>query len=219
MGDTVQLIQQDSGQVEWYTPASIIAAAREAMGGIDLDPASSAAANERVGAARFHTVDDDGLTRPWAGRVWLNPPFSDTARFIAKLVAEYAAGCVTEACVITFASLDTAWARMLMRFPRWYPEGRVAYVPGWEARTAAQPGLPGLASAATLDLPALATADSPPKASMVTYLGLPRGAEKFAHVFTERLGGSADVPWAWHKSRMASEGLLAAVTGVWGLGQ
>jgi ParB family chromosome partitioning protein len=205
MSDTVRLIQQDSGQMEWWTPQPIIDAARAVMGGIDLDPASSAAANERVGATRLFTIADDGLTRAWGGRVWMNPPFYDNARFIRKLVAEHAAGHVTEACVITFASLDTAWARMLMCFPRWYPEGRIAYVPGWEARTAAQPGLPGLTSAAPVDLHALAAADgSPPKASMVSYLGPDDGLPRFARAFLNRLGGTVDVPFATHLQALAT---------------
>lgn len=201
--NAVNRVHQDSGQVEWYTPSPIIEAAREVMGEIDLDPASSAAANETVGADRFYTRDDDGLTQPFYGRVWLNPPFSDAARFVARLVAEYEAGRVREACVITFASLDTEWARRLAAFPRWYPEGRLAYVPGWEERQAAQAALPGLADAATVDLRAVAAAaDAPPKASMVTYVGPDDGARTFAETFTRRLGGWVDLPWDFHRREM-----------------
>jgi hypothetical protein len=57
---------------EWHTEAPIVAAARQVLGGIDLDPASCAEAQETVRAARFFTKEQDGLTRPWAGRVFMN---------------------------------------------------------------------------------------------------------------------------------------------------
>lgn len=180
MSDKLRFIHQDSGSTEWYTPSDIIEAARAVLGGIDLDPASSVAANLTVRADRFFTESDNGLAHPWEGRVWLNPPFTENARFIPKIVAEYEAGRVTAACVLTFASLDTKWARLLAEYPRWYPVGRVAYVP---AR-------------------ATAGANSPPKASMVTYLG--PWSNLFAGAFTHRLGGWVDVPYEFHRREMES---------------
>ena len=51
--NAAQQINQDSGIVEWYTPGWVTAAARQVMGTIDLDPASSVAANSTVGAKCF----------------------------------------------------------------------------------------------------------------------------------------------------------------------
>lgn len=64
----------NSGNNEWYTPKEIIDAAREVMGEIDLDPASSELANKTVRAEKFYTINSDGLTKEWHGRIWLNPP-------------------------------------------------------------------------------------------------------------------------------------------------
>ncbi len=65
---------QSSESNEWWTPEPYIEAARSVLGGIDLDPASCAQANETVQAARYCGVADDGLKQEWKGRVWLNPP-------------------------------------------------------------------------------------------------------------------------------------------------
>jgi hypothetical protein len=51
------------GEIEWQTPGPYIELARAVLGGIDLDPASSAAAQERVKATTIFTQQDDGLTQ------------------------------------------------------------------------------------------------------------------------------------------------------------
>jgi ParB family chromosome partitioning protein len=71
------------------------------MGGIDLDPASSALANETIKATRYHTRDEDGLAQQWRGRVFLNPPFGVTWKsWIIKLTQEIDAGSVQQAVVV-----------------------------------------------------------------------------------------------------------------------
>lgn len=102
---------EGTGENEWYTPAEYIEAAREVMGGIDLDPASHPVAQELVQAAQFFTREDNGLAMDWRGRVWLNPPYSqpEIQQFIEKLVAELNADRVTEAVLLTHNYTDTAW--------------------------------------------------------------------------------------------------------------
>lgn len=70
-------VANNSGQNnEWYTPPEYTHAARECMGAINLNPASCEIANRTVRATTYYTIEDDGLTKPWYGRVWLNPPYS-----------------------------------------------------------------------------------------------------------------------------------------------
>ena len=60
---------------EWATPPSLLRPLDEAVGGFDLDPCSGA--EERSIAPETYTESDDGLSKLWHGRVWVNPPYSD----------------------------------------------------------------------------------------------------------------------------------------------
>jgi len=51
----------------------------------DLDVASPPWPTH-VPAARTFTKADDGLTQPWEGRVWMNPPFSAVTPWVARFM-------------------------------------------------------------------------------------------------------------------------------------
>lgn len=91
--DSHQLINQTSLDTEIFTPPEIVEAWWDALGTIDLDPASCERANTLIRAKAFYTEpefdlcppldglpvrryrDWGGLAKDWRGRVVLNPPF------------------------------------------------------------------------------------------------------------------------------------------------
>ena len=121
-------VAHNSGESEWYTPPDIIEAARACMGGIDLDPASSEKAQETVRAERFFTAEDDGLSQPWAGRVFLNPPYESklVGPFVEKLLSEP----VEQAIILVNNATETKWGQALLERADavCFPSGRIKFL-------------------------------------------------------------------------------------------
>lgn len=72
--------KHQSDDSEWITPAWIVDKVTATYGGkIDLDPASSDTANEKsVHALDYFTKADDGLSKEWHGKIFLNCPWGYT---------------------------------------------------------------------------------------------------------------------------------------------
>jgi len=123
-------VSNNSGENEWYTPACYIESARVVMGSIDIDPASSEIANKTVKATKYYTKDDDGLTKEWAGNVWLNPPYaqpliSQFSQAIVEKLTEY-----TQIIILVNNATDTQWLHQIMKISDaiCFVNGRIKFV-------------------------------------------------------------------------------------------
>jgi ParB family chromosome partitioning protein len=127
-GTTRELLAQ-SDQNDWRTPRRYLEAARAVMGEIDLDPASSAEANETVKAKKFYTETDNGLEKPWHGRLWLNPPYGGQARlFVERMLKEYQVGNVIAAVLLLNSHpTETKWFQLLFDHVVCFVRGRIDF--------------------------------------------------------------------------------------------
>lgn len=165
-----------SNSNEWYTPKKYIKAAKQVMGGIDVDPATCDKANETVGAKKIYTKDDDGLQYDWPGLVWLNPPYGRLVKkFVGKLIEQYEGGITKEAVLlINSHATDTKWFQPLWDYILCFTDHRVNFI------------------SPTDDSPAGST-----HGSIFVYMG--HNKQKFAEVFREF--GKVVVVYDHRKSR------------------
>ncbi len=95
---------------EWHTPPQYIKAVEEVLGVIELDPASSHIANNTVKAQVYFTEDDDGLSRDWYGKVFLNPPYGKyTSHFAEKLYDSYGSTVQEAIMLVNSRATDADW--------------------------------------------------------------------------------------------------------------
>lgn len=135
--------RHSSVSAEHYTPSHIVEAARKTLGGIDLDPATCAKANETVKATLAYSKEDDGFAREWRGKVFLNPPGgrradgqSSQKAWWFKLIRESNVRRVEAAIFVCFSvellqttqSKTPAGLSVPLDFPICFPSRRVAYV-------------------------------------------------------------------------------------------
>jgi phage N-6-adenine-methyltransferase len=90
---------------EWETPRSLFDELDRIFGGFTLDPCAT---NANAKCARFYTREDDGLSQPWTGKVFMNPPYGrQIGKWVRKAWEESQAGALV-VCLLP-ARVDTRW--------------------------------------------------------------------------------------------------------------
>lgn len=89
------------GKDEWLTPPWLL----ELLGPFDLDPCAPVTRPWNT-AKRHYTIADDGLSRPWEGFVWCNPPYAHVGKWMYHMALH------NNGIALLFARTETnAWHR------------------------------------------------------------------------------------------------------------
>ena len=98
--------------VEWYTPPEFFDRLPLKF---DLDPAAGrndaeTGARSSVPSRYFYNAEDDGLSREWHGRVWLNPPYGPVLPKFVDRMCRHRLGLM-----LVPSRTETAWWQKAVR--------------------------------------------------------------------------------------------------------
>jgi phage N-6-adenine-methyltransferase len=97
----------------WTTPPWVLERLYKVVGGeFCLDPCSPTKDRTRapVQAKRYFTEEEDGLSRPWRGKVFMNPPYGRVmSDWMAKAAGEASSGRASPVIALVPARTDTEW--------------------------------------------------------------------------------------------------------------
>lgn len=101
------IAQHEETSDDYYTSPALF----ENLGlKFDLDVAAPPGGVPWIPAKRFYTMQDDGLSQTWEGRVWMNPPFSEVTPWIERFIAHgNGVGLVP---IVKSKWLATAWREL-----------------------------------------------------------------------------------------------------------
>ena len=124
--------QFESATVEWSTPDDIFKPLDEEFA-FTLDVAAS---KENTKCIEFLSSESDGLTTPWNGVCWCNPPYGrDLSKWVRKAVWETWNG-VSTVMLIPVRSNTIWWHELCIPF------GEIRFVKGRPRFGGASEGLP-----------------------------------------------------------------------------
>ena len=94
-----------SDSAEWGTPQDLFESLNEKYGPFTLDPCST---DYNAKCVEHFTKVEDGLSREWTGKVFMNPPYGrQIGEWIRKAWNSAALGATV--CCLLPARTDTAW--------------------------------------------------------------------------------------------------------------
>lgn len=121
----------------WLTPPDFLELVGRVLGAIDLDPATNRAS---LVPANSHAYvgERDGLTMPWVGRIFCNPPYGTKIPLWCErmhIVAKRLRSIDSMICLLP-ARVDTDWAQrfVLASANAWVLwSGRLTFWKAWDA--------------------------------------------------------------------------------------
>lgn len=84
---------------DWLTPPELV----QLLGPFDLDPCASIGQPWKTAAVQY-TVDTPGLSNPWYGFAWVNPPYGPHVGMWLARLADHRRGIA-----LVFARTETDW--------------------------------------------------------------------------------------------------------------
>ena len=99
----------ENGKEEWLTPPELI----KALGNFDLDPCAPTPETRPWETAQAHYCNrDNGLIKPWHGRVWLNPPYGgETGKWMARAATHGNVTALIFARTETIQFFESIWPK------------------------------------------------------------------------------------------------------------
>jgi hypothetical protein len=87
--------QEATTSDDYYTPAWVF----ERLGlEFDLDVCAPPGGIPWIPAARHFDMADDGLAQEWSGRVWMNPPYSNSTPWVDRFIAHGSGVALVQHC-------------------------------------------------------------------------------------------------------------------------
>jgi len=105
---------------DFLTPPEIV----EAMGEFDLDPCASSRQETSLAMRSYCYPTDDGLILPWAGSVFVNPPFSELKKWVERFI------CHRNGVILVPARVEVQWFGRLWKYADgiFFTEGTIKYL-------------------------------------------------------------------------------------------
>ena len=121
----------------WETPPVYVTELEAEFGKFDLDPCCE---SKTAKAPKFYTKKEDGLSQPWQGKVFLNPPYSNPGPWLEKAIREIYEGRASLVVALIPASTDTRWFHRFVKSQAEirFIQGRIKFL-GWLGTPIASP--------------------------------------------------------------------------------